>query len=106
VYFTYLMLGVFLAIYVMILIFMEIGHLTSHLWLNRTLIIVLMFLNGLGIYIGRFLRLHTVYLIDEPLKIFTQVLSVFNIKTFMFVLLMVIMQSTIVLFVKGVRLQK
>ena len=69
VYFTYLMLGVFLAIYVMILIFMEIGHLTSHLWLNRTLIIVLMFLNGLGIYIGRFLRLHTVYLIDEPLKI-------------------------------------
>ena len=27
--FTYLMLGVFLAIYVMILIFMEIGHLTS-----------------------------------------------------------------------------
>ena len=28
VYFTYLMLGVFLAIYVMILIFMEIGHLT------------------------------------------------------------------------------
>ena len=36
------------------LIFMEIGHLTSHLWLNRTLIIVLMFLNGLGIYIGRF----------------------------------------------------
>ena len=90
----------------MILIFMEIGHLTSHLWLNRTLIIVLMFLNGLGIYIGRFLRLHTVYLIDEPLKIFTQVLSVFNIKTFMFVLLMVIMQSTIVLFVKGVRLQK
>ena len=100
------MLGVFLAIYVMILIFMEIGHLTSHLWLNRTLIIVLMFLNGLGIYIGRFLRLHTVYLIDEPLKIATQVLSVFNIKTFMFVLLMVMMQSTIVLFVKGVRLQK
>lgn len=85
---------------------MEIGHLTSHLWLNRTLIIVLMFLNGLGIYIGRFLRLHTVYLIDEPLKIATQVLSVFNIKTFMFVLLMVMMQSTIVLFVKGVRLQK
>ena len=106
VYFTFLMLGVFLAIYVMILIFMEIGHLTSHLWLNRTLIIVLMFLNGLGIYIGRFLRLHTVYLIDEPLKIATQVLSVFNIKTFMFVLLMVMMQSTIVLFVKGVRLQK
>lgn len=106
VYFTYLMLGVFLAMYVMILIFMEISHFTSRIWLNRTLVIVLMFLNGLGIYIGRFLRLHTVYLINEPLKIVTEVLSVFNLKTFIFVLLMVIMQGTLVLFVKGVRLQK
>ena len=43
-----------LAMYVMILIFMEIEHFTSHVWLNRALIVVLMFLNGLGIYIGRF----------------------------------------------------
>ncbi|WP_017638392.1 DUF1361 domain-containing protein, partial [Staphylococcus sp. E463] len=66
----------------------------------------LMFLNGLGIYMGRFLRIHTVYLINEPLKIFYEVISVFNLKTFIFVLLMVIMQSAIILFVKGVRLQK
>ena len=36
IFFTYLMLGVFLAMYVMILIFMEIEHFTSHVWLNRT----------------------------------------------------------------------
>ena len=59
---------------------MEIEHFTSHVWLNRALIVVLMFLNGLGIYIGRFLRLHTVYLINEPLKIVTEVLSVFSLK--------------------------
>lgn len=106
IFFTYLMLGVFLAMYVMILICMEILHFTKHIWLNRILVIILMFLNGLGIYMGRFLRFHTVYLINEPLKIFYEVLGVFNLKTFIFVLLMVIMQSAIILFVKGVRLQK
>ncbi|WP_154840808.1 DUF1361 domain-containing protein [Staphylococcus pasteuri] len=106
IFFTYLMLGVFLAMYVMILIFMEILHFTTHIWLNRALVIIIMFLNGLGIYMGRFLRIHTVYLINEPLKIFYEVISVFNLKTFIFVLLMVIMQSAIILFVKGVRLQK
>ena len=106
IFFTYLMLGVFLAMYVMILIFMEILHFTKHIWLNRILVIILMFLNGLGIYMGRFLRFHTVYLINEPLKIFYEVLGVFNLKTFIFVLLMVLMQSAIILFVKGVRLQK
>ena len=106
IFFTYLMLGVFLAIYVMILIFMEILHFTKHIWLNRILVIILMFLNGLGIYMGRFLRFHTVYLINEPLKIFYEVLGVFNLKTFIFVLLIIIMQSAIILFVKGVRLQK
>ncbi len=65
-----------------------------------------MFLNGVGIYIGRFLRLHTVYFINEPLKIVTEVLSTFNFKTLLFVILMIMMQGTIVLFVKGVRLQK
>ena len=52
------------------------------------------------------LRLHTVYLINEPLKIVTEVLSVFSLKTFMFVLLMVLMQAVLALIVKGVRLQK
>lgn len=106
VYFTYLMLGIFLAMYLMILIFIELAHFTSHLQLNRALIILLMFLNGVGIYIGRFLRLHTVYFINKPLKIVTEVLSTFNCKTLLFVILMVMMQGTIVLFVKGVRLQK
>ena len=34
-YFTYLLLGVFLAVYVMILIYFEILTLTSHRWLTR-----------------------------------------------------------------------
>ena len=45
-YFTYLLLGVFLAVYVMILIYFEILTLTSHRWLNRLIVVVPMFLNG------------------------------------------------------------
>ena len=41
--FTYLLLGVFLAVYVMILIYFEILTLTSHRWLNRLIVVVLMF---------------------------------------------------------------
>ena len=94
-YFTYLLLGVFLAMYCMILIF-----------INRILIVVLMFLNGLGIYMGRFLRFHTVHLITEPFTIIRQVIASLNTQSITFILLMVLLQTVIVIFVKGVRVAK
>lgn len=106
IYFTYLLLGVFLAIYCMVLIFINLSHITSYKWLNRSLIIVLMFLNGLGIYMGRFLRFHTVHLITRPFTIIQQVLNELNLHTIIFVLLMVLLQAVIILFVKGVRVAK
>lgn len=104
IYFTYLILGVLLAIYLTILIFLEIAHFTSYVWLNRLLIVILMFLNGLGIYIGRFLRLHTVYLLNAPLKIVKEVFLIIDVKALLFVVLMVLIQATVILFIKGVRL--
>ena len=103
IYFTYLILGVLLAIYLTILIFLEIAHFTSYVWLNRLLIVILMFLNGLGIYIGRFLRLHTVYLLNAPLEIVKEVFLIIDVKALLFVILMVLIQATVILFVKGVR---
>ena len=88
-----------LAIYLTILIFLEIAHFTSYVWLNRLLIVILMFLNGLGIYIGRFLRLHTVYLLNAPLKIVKEVLII-DVKALLFVVLMVLIQATVILFIK------
>ncbi|EOA9883847.1 DUF1361 domain-containing protein [Staphylococcus aureus] len=105
-YFTYLLLGVFLAVYVMILIYFEILTLTSHRWLNRLIVVVLMFLNGFGIYIGRFLRLHSVYFFNEPLHVLNHILESLTLKTAMFVCFMVVMQAAILLFGKGVRLNK
>ena len=105
-YFTYLLLGVFLAMYCMILIFINLMHFTSKLWINRTLIVVLMFLNGLGIYMGRFLRFHTVHLITEPFTIIRQVIASLNTQSITFILLMVLLQTVIIIFVKGVRVAK
>lgn len=105
-YFTYLLLGVFLAIYVMILIYFEILTLTSHPWLNRIIVVILMFLNGFGIYIGRFLRLHSVYFFNEPIRILNHILKSLTIDTAIFVCFMVMMQAAILLFGKGVRLKK
>ncbi|WP_180529144.1 DUF1361 domain-containing protein, partial [Staphylococcus haemolyticus] len=56
-----------------------------------------------GIYIGRFLRFHTVHLITEPFIIINQVITILNIQTITFILLMVLLQTVIIIFVKGVR---
>ena len=105
-YFTYLLLGVFLAMYCMIIIFINLMHFISKLWINRNLIVVLMFLNGLGIYMGRFLRFHTVHLITEPFTIIRQVIASLNTQSITFILLMVLLQTVIIIFVKGVRVAK
>lgn len=102
-YFTFLVSAVLLALYLLILMFLEMEKFTPYLWLNRTIIIAMMFLNGLGIYIGRFLRLHSVYLINEPLRIINKVWSNLNLEAICFVLLLVVLQGILILFVKGVR---
>ena len=102
-YFTFLVSAVLLALYLLILMFLEIEKFTPYLWLNRTIIIAMMFLNGLGIYIGRFLRLHSVYLINEPLRIINKVWSNLNLEAICFVLLLVVLQGILILFAKGVR---
>lgn len=106
-YFAYLVAAVFFALYCLMLIFLEMSTFTRYMWLNRVIILIMMFLNGLGIYMGRFLRVHSVYLINEPLRIVNEVfIAIFNIDTIIFVLLMVALQLLLVLFMKGVRIAK
>lgn len=105
-YFTFLVAAVLLALYLLILMFLEMEQFTHHIWLNRSIIGAMMFLNGLGIYIGRFLRLHSVYLINEPLRIFHEVWSSLSLTTLCFVLLLVALQILLFSFAKGVRSAK
>ncbi|MCY1037367.1 DUF1361 domain-containing protein [Staphylococcus nepalensis] len=105
-YFTFLISGVLLALYLLILMFIEIEHFTSSHWFNRILILIMMMLNGFGIYIGRFLRLHSVYLINEPLRIFREVTNNLNLDALLFITLLVLLQILIYAFAKGVRSAK
>lgn len=105
-YFTFLVAAVLLALYLLILMFLEMEQFTHHMWLNRSIIAAMMFLNGLGIYIGRFLRLHSVYLINEPLRIFHEVWSSLSLTALCFVLLLVALQILLFSFAKGVRSAK
>ena len=102
-YFTYLLAGVFLALYCLVLMFREIRYFTPYRWFNRALILIMMCLNGFGIYIGRFLRLHSVYLINEPLRIVRKLVTQVDLKAMAFVLLMVALQLLLYIFMKGVR---
>lgn len=103
VYFTFLIISVLLALYLLTIMYLELEHFTHNLLMNKLLILVIMFLNGLGIFIGRFLRLHSVYLINEPLPIIQKVLTSLNFESFSFILLLVILQIIIYAFAKGVR---
>src|SRR5699024_7346805 len=91
-YFTFLFSAVLLALYLLVLMFLEMERFTHRPWLNRTIIIAMMFLNGLGIYIGRFLRLHSVYLINEPLRIIREVWISLNFDAICFILLLMVLQ--------------
>jgi len=102
-YFTFLIAAVLLAIYLLIVMFLEMEQFTHRLWLNRTIVIAMMFLNGLGIFIGRFLRLHSVYLINEPVRILNEVSASLTWNTLCFVLLLVALQMMLFAFAKGVR---
>lgn len=101
--FYFLVAGVLLALYLLILMFVEMENFTTHRWFNRTIILIMMFLNGLGIYIGRFLRLHSVYIINEPLRIYREVINHLDFDAFLFVILLVLLQVLIYTFAKGVQ---
>ncbi|MCD8821651.1 DUF1361 domain-containing protein [Staphylococcus gallinarum] len=102
-YFTFLVSAVIFALYLLTIMFLEMERFTHYKWLNYMLIVIMMFLNGFGIFIGRFLRLHSVYLINEPMRIFKEVVLHTDINAFGFILLLVVLQVLLFSFAKGVR---
>lgn len=102
-YFTFLVSAVIFALYLLTIMFLEMERFTHYKWLNYVLIVIMMFLNGFGIFIGRFLKLHSVYLINEPMRIFKEVVLRTDINAFGFILLLVVLQVLLFSFAKGVR---
>ncbi|WP_114603859.1 DUF1361 domain-containing protein [Staphylococcus sp. EZ-P03] len=105
-YFTYLVGGVLFALYCYILINIELFHLTDKPLFNYILVITLMIANSVGIAMGRFLRFHSVYLINQPFSILRDVIHFFDIKGIFFVVIMTLLQGFVLILVKGVRMAK
>ncbi|HJE27093.1 MAG TPA: DUF1361 domain-containing protein, partial [Limosilactobacillus pontis] len=55
-------------------------------------IVIFMTMASIGIYIGRFLRLHSIYLLFTPTWFFRQLWSIWSGRTAAFVVIMTILQ--------------
>ena len=71
-----------------------------HPWIKNCWIVLFSLTVGVGIYIGRFLRLHSIYLLFTPSWFFNQLLGIWSIKMIEFVLIMAVMQLIIYLLLK------
>ncbi len=61
-------------------------------WLKPILVIILTTLSSVGIFIGRFLRIHTVYLFITPMMFVKPLLDMWNEKTLVFIFLLTFVQ--------------
>lgn len=67
-----------------------------HGWLSRgILVMILTVASSIGIYVGRFLRLHTAYLFLEPDAVLKQLVEMWSIRMLIFVVFMTIIQLII-----------
>lgn len=66
-----------------------------HLYLKNGWVVVFMFLSSVGIYIGRFLRLHSIYLLFTPTWFFKQLASIWTLPMLKFTVIMTILQLII-----------
>lgn len=90
--FFVLISGVFIALFFYILMIKEIQLLLINTKWNKLILFVFMLLGGLGIYIGRFLRFHSIHLFTEPLSLLKQVLDSLNGNSLLFVIWMSVLQ--------------
>ncbi|MTV82464.1 DUF1361 domain-containing protein [Secundilactobacillus folii] len=98
IYFTYELISVLFCV---ILGFWSLNYVASiitkrflhgSVWLQMILVLVLTFLSSVGIYVGRFLRIHTVYLFISPELIISRLLHMWTPTMLVFVGLMTLIQ--------------
>ncbi|EGQ2881187.1 DUF1361 domain-containing protein [Staphylococcus pseudintermedius] len=102
-HFTLLISSVIFSLYCYVLIVMEIYHLIQVTPLRIVALFGMMVLSGLGIYVGRFLRFHSVHIINHPFSVIVSTLKSLNLEALIFVSFIILIQALLFLFVKGVR---
>ncbi|ALN77985.1 DUF1361 domain-containing protein [Staphylococcus agnetis] len=103
IHFGLLVTGVLFAVYCFTLIALELFHLPFPLWARYIILLGMTLLNGLGIYVGRFLRFHSVHLINNPFSVVISTLKSIDAPAITFIGLIALMQCLLLLCLKGVR---
>ncbi|WP_261810169.1 DUF1361 domain-containing protein [Levilactobacillus humaensis] len=98
IYFTYMMVS---AVSCSFLGFWSLNYVSQTIstrvakgnrWIRLTIVVLLTFLSSVGLYIGRFLRIHTVYLFINPEQFINPILSMWTPNMWIFVILMTFLQ--------------
>lgn len=66
-----------------------------HQWLRYIFMLLFTICSSIGIYIGRFLRLHSVYMLITPSWFFRQILGALSYRSITFVIILTILQLII-----------
>lgn len=98
IYFTYMMisalgcafLGFWSLNYVSHTIALRLAH--GNRFVRLGVVLILTFLSSVGVYIGRFLRIHTIYLFLNPEQFVRPLLNMWTYNLWIFVLLMTLLQ--------------
>lgn len=93
--FSVLVAGVLLAVYYHTLIIKQLELILAKMKYNQMYIMVFMLLCSLGIYIGRFLRFHSIHIFTEPLNLIETVLDSMTLDSILFILFIFVLQVII-----------
>ncbi|WP_412988577.1 DUF1361 domain-containing protein [Pediococcus siamensis] len=77
-------------------------HLKYHL-IEMGIVGIFTTLSSIGIFIGRFLRLHTIYLLISPEWVLKPIFNMWSLQMLAFVILMTVLQSTIYVVLRVIR---
>lgn len=67
----------------------------NHTWMRNILVVIFITASSVGVYIGRFLRLHTAYLFLSPNWVINDLVKMWNPRMMIFVIFMTIIQMVV-----------
>ncbi|MBK5450371.1 DUF1361 domain-containing protein [Bacillus sp. TH22] len=86
--------GVIIAIYYYILMLKQVNNLLQTKW-RKGMLFVFILLSSIGIFIGRFLRFHSIHLFTEPLSLVRQFIYAMNGSSVLFIIWLTLLQCTV-----------
>ncbi|MFM1652824.1 DUF1361 domain-containing protein [Brevibacillus sp. B_LB10_24] len=90
--FSVLTCGVLLAVYYFVLMHKQLQLLLSRLKWKKLIFLLFVLLSSIGIYIGRFLRFHTIHVFTEPLSVIRQFMDSVNGDSLLFIVYLSVLQ--------------